>query len=173
MVLWFHLFVHLPQIDVLPISWLIGSFLSGSCGCLCGLCNLYGGNICYVKYDAFSSHIVFWCIFMLQAESSGIHPTMTGHKLDCFTSWPWIMIVSLLFCSVEMLMRFHLFITVYFGLQAFLYSLENEIPLIAFCQDRCFTLFDHPLVDSLHTTYHEPKVLEDVIILLDVLFWLK
>jgi len=44
-------------------------------------------------------------------------------------------------------------------MQAFLYSLENEVPLIAFCQDRCFTLFDHPLVDSLHTIYHEPKVL--------------
>lgn len=41
--------------------------------------------------------------------------------------------------------------------EAFLYSLENEVPLIAFCQDRCFTLFDHPLVDSLHTIYHEPK----------------
>ncbi|KAJ6812894.1 uncharacterized protein M6B38_146160 [Iris pallida] len=41
--------------------------------------------------------------------------------------------------------------------EAFLYSLENEVPLIAFCQDRCLTLFDHPLVDSLHTIYHEPK----------------
>ncbi|XP_072995436.1 endoribonuclease YBEY, chloroplastic-like isoform X1 [Typha latifolia] len=41
--------------------------------------------------------------------------------------------------------------------EAFLYSLEYEIPLIAFSQDRCFTLFDHPLVDSLHTVYHEPK----------------
>ncbi|KAJ0260251.1 Endoribonuclease YBEY [Hirschfeldia incana] len=38
-----------------------------------------------------------------------------------------------------------------------LYSLEHGIPLIAFCQDRCLTLFDHPLVDSLHTTYNEPK----------------
>lgn len=41
--------------------------------------------------------------------------------------------------------------------EAFLYSLKNEVPLIAFCQDNCFTLFDHPLVDSLHTTYYEPK----------------
>ncbi|XP_020264919.1 uncharacterized protein LOC109840612 isoform X2 [Asparagus officinalis] len=41
--------------------------------------------------------------------------------------------------------------------EAFLYSLENEVPLIAFCQDRCFTLYDHPMVDSLHTIYHEPK----------------
>nr|CAD1833970.1 unnamed protein product [Ananas comosus var. bracteatus] len=24
-------------------------------------------------------------------------------------------------------------------------------------KDRCFTLFDHPLIDSLHTVYHEPK----------------
>ncbi|EOA28591.1 hypothetical protein CARUB_v10024811mg [Capsella rubella] len=38
-----------------------------------------------------------------------------------------------------------------------LYSLEHRIPLIAFCQDRCLTLFDHPLVDSLHTIYNEPK----------------
>ncbi|RRT50238.1 hypothetical protein B296_00051888 [Ensete ventricosum] len=42
--------------------------------------------------------------------------------------------------------------------QALLYSLEHEVPLIAFSQDQCFTLFDHPLVDSLHTVYHEPKV---------------
>ncbi|CAN8284311.1 unnamed protein product [Cochlearia groenlandica] len=38
-----------------------------------------------------------------------------------------------------------------------LYSLEHGIPLIAFSQDRCLTLFDHPLVDSLHKIYNEPK----------------
>lgn len=37
------------------------------------------------------------------------------------------------------------------------YSLEHKIPLVAFCGDRCLTLFDHPLVDTLHTVYHEPK----------------
>ncbi|XVE97615.1 hypothetical protein REPUB_Repub03eG0034100 [Reevesia pubescens] len=37
------------------------------------------------------------------------------------------------------------------------YSLEHKVPLIAFCGDRCLTLFDHPLVDTLHTVYHEPK----------------
>ncbi|KAL4283736.1 hypothetical protein GQ457_16G001350 [Hibiscus cannabinus] len=37
------------------------------------------------------------------------------------------------------------------------YSLEHKIPLVAFCQDRCLTLFNHPLVDTLHTVYHEPK----------------
>ncbi|KAE8658084.1 Haloacid dehalogenase-like hydrolase family protein isoform 2 [Hibiscus syriacus] len=37
------------------------------------------------------------------------------------------------------------------------YSLEHKVPLIAFCQDRCLTLFSHPLVDTLHTVYHEPK----------------
>ncbi|XVF35392.1 hypothetical protein REPUB_Repub18cG0141800 [Reevesia pubescens] len=37
------------------------------------------------------------------------------------------------------------------------YSLEHKVPLIAFCEDRCLTLFDHPLVDTLHTVYHEPK----------------
>ncbi|XP_039116452.1 endoribonuclease YBEY, chloroplastic-like isoform X2 [Dioscorea cayenensis subsp. rotundata] len=41
--------------------------------------------------------------------------------------------------------------------EAFLYSLEHEVPLIAFSQDRCLTLFEHPLVDSLHLDYHEPK----------------
>ncbi|XP_042377254.1 endoribonuclease YBEY, chloroplastic-like [Zingiber officinale] len=41
--------------------------------------------------------------------------------------------------------------------EALSYSLEHEVPVIAFCQDRCLTLFDHPLVDSLHTVYHEPK----------------
>nr|XP_025659270.1 endoribonuclease YBEY, chloroplastic isoform X3 [Arachis hypogaea] len=41
--------------------------------------------------------------------------------------------------------------------EACIYSLENKIPLIAFCEGRCLTLFHDPLVDSLHTTYHEPK----------------
>ncbi|XP_074286961.1 endoribonuclease YBEY, chloroplastic isoform X2 [Silene latifolia] len=41
--------------------------------------------------------------------------------------------------------------------EAFLYSREHQIPLVAFCSDRCLTLFDHPLVDSLHSVYHEPK----------------
>lgn len=43
-------------------------------------------------------------------------------------------------------------------MQAYQYSWEHKVPLIAFSGDRCLTLFDHPLVDSLHTTYHEPKV---------------
>ncbi|KAG9154106.1 hypothetical protein Leryth_000582 [Lithospermum erythrorhizon] len=41
--------------------------------------------------------------------------------------------------------------------EALLYSLKHEVPLIAFSEDRCLTLFHHPLVDSLHTIYHEPK----------------
>ncbi|KAL8531244.1 hypothetical protein ACS0TY_008028 [Phlomoides rotata] len=41
--------------------------------------------------------------------------------------------------------------------EAFMYSLEHKIPIIAFAEDRCFSLFEHPLVDSLHTVYHEPK----------------
>ncbi|ERN04899.1 hypothetical protein AMTR_s00080p00046380 [Amborella trichopoda] len=40
---------------------------------------------------------------------------------------------------------------------AFLYSLEHKVPLIGFSQDRCVTLFDYPLIDSLHTVYFEPK----------------
>ncbi|GLU01472.1 hypothetical protein SLE2022_187790 [Rubroshorea leprosula] len=41
--------------------------------------------------------------------------------------------------------------------EAFLYSCKNNVPLVAFCEDRCLTLFDHPLVDTLHTLYHESK----------------
>ncbi|XP_057799710.1 endoribonuclease YBEY, chloroplastic [Salvia miltiorrhiza] len=41
--------------------------------------------------------------------------------------------------------------------EALLYSLEHKIPIIAFAEDRCLTLFEHQLVDSLHTVYHEPK----------------
>ncbi|KAM0938214.1 putative sugar-phosphatase [Dioscorea sansibarensis] len=41
--------------------------------------------------------------------------------------------------------------------EAFLYSLEHEVPLIAFSEDRCLTLFEHPLLDSLHLVHHEPK----------------
>ncbi|XP_042398015.1 endoribonuclease YBEY, chloroplastic-like isoform X2 [Zingiber officinale] len=42
--------------------------------------------------------------------------------------------------------------------EAFQYSLQHGLPLVAFCQDQCLTLFDHPLVDSQHTLHHEPKV---------------
>ncbi|KZV44523.1 hypothetical protein F511_24940, partial [Dorcoceras hygrometricum] len=41
--------------------------------------------------------------------------------------------------------------------EALRYSAEQEIPLIAFSEGRCLTLFEHPLVDTLHTVYHEPK----------------
>ncbi|XP_062220641.1 endoribonuclease YBEY, chloroplastic-like isoform X2 [Phragmites australis] len=41
--------------------------------------------------------------------------------------------------------------------EALLYSLEHKIPLVAFSQDHCYSMFDHPLVDSLHYIYHEPK----------------
>ncbi|KAK7293848.1 hypothetical protein RJT34_16725 [Clitoria ternatea] len=41
--------------------------------------------------------------------------------------------------------------------EACLYSLECKVPLIAFSEERCLTLFHDPLVDSLHTMYHEPK----------------
>ncbi|XP_058189797.1 endoribonuclease YBEY, chloroplastic isoform X2 [Rhododendron vialii] len=41
--------------------------------------------------------------------------------------------------------------------EAFTYSLKHEIPLIAFSEDSCLTLFGHPLVDTLHTLNHEPK----------------
>ncbi|KAI3823738.1 hypothetical protein L1987_05179 [Smallanthus sonchifolius] len=41
--------------------------------------------------------------------------------------------------------------------EAFHYSVEHNVPLIAFSENRCLTLFGHPLVDSLHTIYNEPK----------------
>ncbi|KAM3282070.1 endoribonuclease YBEY, chloroplastic isoform X1 [Capsicum chacoense] len=41
--------------------------------------------------------------------------------------------------------------------EACLYSLEHKVPLAAFSENRILTLFHHPLVDSLHTIYHEPK----------------
>ncbi|KAJ8751147.1 hypothetical protein K2173_016328 [Erythroxylum novogranatense] len=41
--------------------------------------------------------------------------------------------------------------------EACLFSLEHKVPLVAFAQDRCLTLFGDPLVDSLHAVYQEPK----------------
>ncbi|EPS68728.1 hypothetical protein M569_06040, partial [Genlisea aurea] len=41
--------------------------------------------------------------------------------------------------------------------EALVYSLKHEIPVIAFSENRCLTLFQHPKVESLHTLYHEPK----------------
>ncbi|KAL6845130.1 hypothetical protein ACP4OV_024625 [Aristida adscensionis] len=41
--------------------------------------------------------------------------------------------------------------------EALLYSLEHKIPLVAFSQDQCYSMFEDPLVDSLHYIYHEPK----------------
>ncbi|XP_030530661.1 endoribonuclease YBEY, chloroplastic isoform X2 [Rhodamnia argentea] len=57
--------------------------------------------------------------------------------------------------------------------EAFIYSREHGIPLIAFCEDRCLTLFEHPLVDSLHTIYKEPKAeimpsIEDLLAAADI-----
>ncbi|KAH9761378.1 Endoribonuclease YBEY [Citrus sinensis] len=57
--------------------------------------------------------------------------------------------------------------------KAYQYSWEHKVPLIAFSGDRCLTLFDHPLVDSLHTTYHEPKAeiipaIEDLLATVDI-----
>ncbi|KAG5225485.1 hypothetical protein OIU77_005077 [Salix suchowensis] len=56
---------------------------------------------------------------------------------------------------------------------ACLYSWEHKVPLIAFSNDRCLTLFEHPLVDSLHTVYHEPKAeimpsVEDLLSAVDI-----
>ncbi|GER25606.1 haloacid dehalogenase-like hydrolase family protein [Striga asiatica] len=41
--------------------------------------------------------------------------------------------------------------------EALVYSCNHKIPIIAFSEGRCLTLFEHPLVEALHTVYHEPK----------------
>lgn len=46
--------------------------------------------------------------------------------------------------------------------EAFHYSVEHKVPLVAFSENRLLTLFSHPLVDSLHTIYHEPRVLSSL-----------
>jgi Cof subfamily protein (haloacid dehalogenase superfamily) len=57
--------------------------------------------------------------------------------------------------------------------EAFEYSIEHKVPVVAYSEDRCLTLFDHPLVDSLHITYYEPKAeimpsIEDLLAGIDV-----
>uniref|UniRef100_A0A0E0NBZ7 Uncharacterized protein n=1 Tax=Oryza rufipogon TaxID=4529 RepID=A0A0E0NBZ7_ORYRU len=42
--------------------------------------------------------------------------------------------------------------------EAFLYSLKYSIPLVAYHEEQCLTLFEHPLVDLLHTIHYETKV---------------
>lgn len=42
-------------------------------------------------------------------------------------------------------------------MKAFQYSLEEKRPLLGFSGDRIVTLFDHPLIEHLHTFYMEPK----------------
>ncbi|KAF7018784.1 hypothetical protein CFC21_032033 [Triticum aestivum] len=42
--------------------------------------------------------------------------------------------------------------------EACLYSLKHKIPLVAYCEEQCLTLFEHPSVDLLHTVHHETKV---------------
>ncbi|EMS48723.1 putative rRNA maturation factor [Triticum urartu] len=41
---------------------------------------------------------------------------------------------------------------------ACLYSLKHKIPLVAYCEEQCLTLFEHPSVNLLHTVHHETKV---------------
>ncbi|XP_057832987.2 endoribonuclease YBEY, chloroplastic isoform X2 [Cryptomeria japonica] len=41
--------------------------------------------------------------------------------------------------------------------EAFLFSLEQQFPLVGFSEDRMVTLFNHPLIDALHSVYFEPK----------------
>ncbi|XP_044968106.1 endoribonuclease YBEY, chloroplastic-like isoform X2 [Hordeum vulgare subsp. vulgare] len=42
--------------------------------------------------------------------------------------------------------------------EACLYSMNHKIPLVAYCEEQCLTLFEHPSVDLLHTVHHETKV---------------
>ena len=41
--------------------------------------------------------------------------------------------------------------------EAFLYSLETDVPLVGFCGDTTITMRKHPLIDELHEKYSEPK----------------
>ncbi|KAJ4769914.1 Endoribonuclease YbeY [Rhynchospora pubera] len=41
--------------------------------------------------------------------------------------------------------------------EAFFYSLEHEIPLVAFSIDQCLSLFEHSFLESLHNRHYEPK----------------
>jgi hypothetical protein len=36
---------------------------------------------------------------------------------------------------------------------------EHQVPLVGFSGDKCVTLFSHPLIDTLHEVYYEPKVI--------------
>ncbi|KAF8670490.1 hypothetical protein HU200_050506 [Digitaria exilis] len=38
------------------------------------------------------------------------------------------------------------------------YSLKHKIPVVAYCEDQCLTLFEHPFANLLHTVHHENKV---------------
>ena len=40
---------------------------------------------------------------------------------------------------------------------AFLYSLEHDVPLVGFCGDTCITMRGHELIDDLHARYSEPE----------------
>lgn len=42
-------------------------------------------------------------------------------------------------------------------IDAFLYSIENDVPLVGFCGDTTITMRDHSLIQELHEKYSEPK----------------
>ncbi|KAL6629359.1 hypothetical protein ACP70R_029124 [Stipagrostis hirtigluma subsp. patula] len=42
--------------------------------------------------------------------------------------------------------------------EAFLYSLKHKIPVVAYSDDQCLTLFEHPFTDLLYDVHHETKV---------------
>lgn len=42
--------------------------------------------------------------------------------------------------------------------EACFFSLKHKLPLVAYCEEQCLTLFEHPSVDLLHTLHHETKV---------------
>jgi len=42
--------------------------------------------------------------------------------------------------------------------EVFLYSLKHKIPVVAYCEEQCLTLFEHPFVNLLHIVHHENKV---------------
>ncbi|XP_039833932.1 endoribonuclease YBEY, chloroplastic-like isoform X2 [Panicum virgatum] len=42
--------------------------------------------------------------------------------------------------------------------EVLLYSLKHKIPVVAYCEEQCLTLFEHPFVNLLHIVHHENKV---------------
>lgn len=98
-----------------------------------------------------NSHTKWWSILTIMIFSHILKMISQAKCLDTWMRHADIFAILKCHCC-------HKIMVIRSEMQACLYSWEHKVPLIAFSQDRCLTLFSHPLVDSLHTVYHEPKV---------------